>query len=42
LLQIVIFAQKEFQQILDRMENFADRVNLLYMLEPLNFQEPGI
>jgi general secretion pathway protein A len=39
LLQIVIFAQKEFQQILDRMENFADRVNLLYMLEPLNFQE---
>ncbi len=39
LLQIVIFAQKEFQQILDRIENFADRVNLLYVLEPLNFQE---
>jgi general secretion pathway protein A len=39
LLQIVIFGQPEFQQILDRLENFADRVNLLYILEPLNFKE---
>jgi general secretion pathway protein A len=39
LLQIVIFAQKEFRRTLDRIENFADRVNLLYLLEPLNFQE---
>ena len=39
LLQIIIFGQPEFQQILDRLENVADRVNLLYILEPLNFQE---
>ena len=39
LLQIVIFGQPEFRQILDRTENVADRVNLLYILEPLNFQE---
>jgi general secretion pathway protein A len=39
LLQIVIFGQPEFQQSLDRLENFTDRVNLLYILEPLNFKE---
>lgn len=39
LLQIVIFGQPEFRQILNRKENVADRVNLLYILEPLNFQE---
>ena len=39
LLQIIVFAQPEFQQILDRLENVADRVNLLYVLQPLNFQE---
>ena len=39
LLQIVIFAQKEFRRTLERIENFADRVNLLYVLEPLNLQE---
>jgi general secretion pathway protein A len=39
LLQIVIFGQPEFQQILDRLENFTDRVNLLYILEPLDFKE---
>ena len=39
LLQIIIFAQPEFQQILKRLENVADRVNLLYVLQPLNFQE---
>ena len=39
LLQIIIFAQPEFQQILNRLENVADRVNLLYVLQPLNFKE---
>ena len=39
LLQIIIFGQPEFQQILNRLENVADRVNLLYVLQPLNFQE---
>jgi general secretion pathway protein A len=39
LLQIVIFCQPEFQQILNRLENVSDRVNLIYMLEPLNYRE---
>jgi general secretion pathway protein A len=39
LLQIIIFGQPEFQQSLKRLANVADRVNLLYVLEPLNFQE---
>jgi general secretion pathway protein A len=39
LLQIVIFAQPEFQQVLQRMANVADRINLLHRLEPLNFRE---
>ena len=39
LLQIVIFGQPEFRRLLDRMENVADRVNLVYMLEPLNLPE---
>ena len=39
LLQIVIFGQPEFQQLLNRMENVADRVNLVHMLEPLSFKE---
>lgn len=39
LLQIIIFGQPEFQQILNRLENVADRVNLLYVLQPLNFRE---
>ena len=39
LLQIVIFGQPEFQQPLNRMENVADRVNLVHMLEPLSFKE---
>jgi general secretion pathway protein A len=39
LLQIIIFGQPEFQQILNRLENVADRVNLLHVLQPLNFQE---
>jgi general secretion pathway protein A len=39
LLQIVIFAQNEFKQILKDHENFADRVNQYYFLGPLNFKE---
>jgi general secretion pathway protein A len=39
LLQIVIFAQTEFGEILKRKANFADRVNLCYFLKPLNFHE---
>lgn len=39
LLQIVIFAQQEFRQILNRRANFADRVNEFYHLGPLSFQE---
>lgn len=37
LLQIVIFAQKEFEQALRQRPNFADRVNQYYLLKPLNF-----
>ena len=39
LLQIVIFAQKEFQQFLREHSNFADRVNQYYFLEAFNFSE---
>jgi general secretion pathway protein A len=39
LLQIVIFAQNEFRQILAEHQNFADRVNQCYLLAPLNFRE---
>lgn len=39
LLQIVVFAQKEFEQILKKQKNFADRVNFYYLLKPLNFRE---
>jgi len=39
LVQIVIFAQKEFQDILKEHVNFADRVNQYYLLEPLSFRE---
>lgn len=39
LLQIVIFAQKEFNHSLDKMPNFADRINLLHVLEPMNFRD---
>jgi general secretion pathway protein A len=38
LLQIVIFAQMEFEQILREHNNFADRVNQYYFLKPLNFR----
>ena len=39
LLQIVIFAQKEFESVLARYTNFADRINLFHRLDPLCFSE---
>lgn len=36
LLQIVLFAQEEFQEILDRQANLADRVNLIHFLGPMS------
>jgi general secretion pathway protein A len=39
LLQIVIFAQKEFQQVLSAYPNFTDRINLVHHLGPLDFSE---
>ncbi len=39
LLQIVIFAQREFEDTLQEHENFADRINLYHMLEPMNFRD---
>lgn len=39
LFQVVIFAQNEFEDILDTLPNLADRVNLYYRLGPLNFRD---
>ena len=39
LLQIVIFAQKEFRQTLDKHPGFEDSINMSYELGPLNFQD---
>lgn len=39
LLQIVIFAQLEFNVILKTHANFADRINLLHHLKPLRFTD---
>jgi general secretion pathway protein A len=39
LLQIIIFAQLEFQTTLGDHANFADRINLLHHLKPLNFSD---
>ena len=39
LLQIVLFAQEEFQEILAKHRNFVDRINLYHILGPLNFRE---
>ncbi|MBT8373600.1 MAG: AAA family ATPase, partial [Deltaproteobacteria bacterium] len=39
LLQIVIFAQKEFEKTLDLHSNFADRINLYHFLKPLGFRD---
>ena len=38
LLQIVIFAQKEFRKTLKAHANFADRINFFYKLKPLDFR----
>ena len=38
LLQIIIFAQKEFVPMLQARQNFADRVNQYYFLKPLSFR----
>jgi len=38
LLQIVIFAQKEFRKTLKAQANFADRINFFYKLKPLDFR----
>ncbi|MFW6415724.1 MAG: ExeA family protein, partial [Thermodesulfobacteriota bacterium] len=39
LLQIIIFAQPEFKSTLNSMHNVTDRINLLYELQPLTFQD---
>jgi general secretion pathway protein A len=39
MLQIVIFAQNELSNLLKERVNFADRINLLFTLGPLNFRE---
>jgi general secretion pathway protein A len=39
LLQIVIFAQREFEPKIKALPNFADRINLYHRLEPLSFSE---
>jgi general secretion pathway protein A len=39
LLQIVIFAQKEFTGKIRKYPNFADRISLYHLLKPLNFRD---
>jgi general secretion pathway protein A len=39
LLQIVIFAQPEFESILQSQANFTDRINLLHHLRPMDFRD---
>ena len=39
LLQIVLFAQQEFQRTLDEHASFADRINFFFRLRPLNFRQ---
>jgi general secretion pathway protein A len=39
LLQIVIFAQEEFENTIKKYANFADRINLYHYLKPLNFRD---
>lgn len=39
LLQIVIFAQLEFARVLESHANFADRINLLHHLTPMDFKD---
>lgn len=39
LLQIVIFAQREFEKDLKKYQNLADRMSMYHLLIPLNFRE---
>lgn len=39
LLQIAIFAQKEFEKTLEKYANFTDRINLYHRLEPMSFKD---
>ena len=39
LLQIAIFAQREFDNTLKEHANFADRINLYHLLKPMNFRD---
>jgi general secretion pathway protein A len=39
LLQIVIFAQTEFESTIRKYPNFADRINLYHQLKPLGFKD---
>jgi general secretion pathway protein A len=39
LLQIVIFAQKEFEHTIKKYANLADRINLYHYLKPLSFKD---
>jgi general secretion pathway protein A len=39
LLQIVIFAQREFEKTVRKYPNFADRINLYHLLKPLSFSD---
>jgi len=39
LLQIVIFAQREFEKILNHHANVMDRINLYHLLGPLDFKD---
>ncbi|MGD8716161.1 MAG: AAA family ATPase [Desulfobacterales bacterium] len=39
LLQIIIFAQREFENTVRKYPNFADRINLYHLLKPLNYRD---
>ncbi|MBW2177557.1 MAG: AAA family ATPase [Deltaproteobacteria bacterium] len=39
LLQIAIFAQQEFDNVLKQYANFTDRINLYHRLEPMSFSD---
>lgn len=39
LLQIAIFAQREFDNTLKEHANFTDRINLYHLLKPMNFRD---
>jgi len=39
LLQIIIFAQKEFENTIKKYANFADRISLYHHLKPLSFRD---